>query len=373
MNVLYNDLLYQYKSHQKEFDEKYMQVMNSGWYILGNELEKFETEFAEYCGVEYAIGVGNGLEALHIALKSCDINPGDEVIVPANTYIATWLAISFCGAIPVPVEADNNTYNINDNLIAEKISPITKAILPVHLYGRCANMKQIQDIANDYNLKIIEDCAQSHGARSKTGNFTGSFGDAGCFSFYPTKNLGAFGDAGLITTNCKDIANKVKRLRNYGSEKKYFNSEIGFNSRLDELQASFLRVKLKYLDEFNKVRENQANRYINGIGSNSHIITPKKSEYNYENVWHIFPIRCKNRECIQSYLQKYGIETMIHYPIPPHLSEAYFHLNHNFGSFPITEAISKEILSLPIGPHVSDDMIDEVVMRLLEADENNGN
>lgn len=333
-------------------------VYDSNWYILGKEVEKFEEEFATYCGTKYCIGVGNGLEALHLILRGYGIGEGDEVIVPSNTYIATALAVSYAGATPVFVEPDNKTYNIDPTLIESAITDKTKAIMAVHLYGQPCDMDSINEIARKHNLKVIEDNAQSQGATYK-GKKTGSLGDAAGISFYPGKNLGALGDAGAITTNDEDLANKIRTLRNYGSNKKYFNEYKGFNSRLDEMQAAVLRVKLRYLDEWNAYRKEVASNYLNKI-NNKNIILPYVHK-DINPVWHQFIIRTNNREDLQKYLEEQGISTMIHYPVPIHKQEAYKEYSDMIGKLPIAESIADEILSLPIYPEMSKFDIDKVI------------
>ncbi|MBA7497329.1 dTDP-3-amino-3,6-dideoxy-alpha-D-galactopyranose transaminase [subsurface metagenome] len=329
----------------KELKEATNRVIDNNWYILGKEVEEFESEFANYLGVKYCIGVGNGLEALHIILRAYDIVEGDEIIIPSNTYIATALAISYAGATPIMVEPDERTYNINPDLIEEKITEKTKAIMPVHLYGQACDMDHINEVAKKYNLKVIEDSAQAHGATYK-GRKCGTLGDASGFSFYPTKNLGALGDAGAVTTNDKELAEKVRALRNYGSEKHYYNRYMGFNSRLDEMQAAILRVKLRHLEKFNEERKKIAQRYLNGL-QNTNLILPYVPEWA-EPVWHQFVIRSKKRDELQKYLKSKGIGTLIHYPLPIHLQEAYNHLGYKKGDFPIAEKMANEVLSLPM-------------------------
>jgi dTDP-4-amino-4,6-dideoxygalactose transaminase len=360
MNVLFLDLKATYLELQPELDAAYQRVMDSGWYLLGQELEAFEEEFAAYCEAKYCVGVGNGLEALHLILRALEIGPGDEVIVPANTYIATWLAVSYAGATPVPVEPDEKTYNIDPSLIEVAITERTKAILPVHLYGQPADMDKINSLAKSYGLKVIEDAAQAHGARYKERR-VGSLGDASGFSFYPGKNLGAFGDGGAVVTNDPDIADKVRLLRNYGSRVKYHNEVQGFNSRLDELQAAFLRVKLKKLDQWNARRQIVANSYLENLAQVPSLTLPYVPHWA-NPVWHLFVIRSLNRDNLMKHLQSNGIQTLIHYPIPPHLSEAY--VNHPTDSrrhiLPLTEKLAEEVLSLPISPHMTFKEIDTV-------------
>jgi len=342
--IKFNDLLAENKLIEKEIKEAINNVVDSGWYILGNEVKKFEEEFADYCNASYCVGVGNGLEALHLILRAYDIGEGDEVIIPANTYIATALAVSYAGAKPVLVEPDERTYNINLDLIEEKINSNTKAILPVHLYGQPADMDPINEIAKKHDLKVIEDAAQAHGALYKDRK-TGSLGDAAGFSFYPTKNLGALGDAGAVTTNDKELADKIKVLRNYGSQKKYYNKYKGFNSRLDEMQAAVLRVKLKYLDEWNNDRRKMANIYLDNI-NNENLTLPYVPDWA-KPVWHLFVVKSEERDEFQNYLLENNIKTKIHYPVPLHLQEAYNNLGYNKGDFSISEQLANKILSLP--------------------------
>lgn len=340
-------------------------VYDSNWYILGKEVEAFEEEFAAYCGTKYCIGVGNGLEALHLILRGYGIGEGDEVIVPSNTYIATALAVNYAGATPVFVEPDNRTYNIDPNLIEASITEKTKAIMAVHLYGQPCDMDPINEIAKKYNLKVIEDNAQSQGAIYK-GRKTGNLGDAAGISFYPGKNLGALGDAGAITTNDKELADKIRILRNYGSNKKYYNEYKGYNSRLDEMQAAILRVKLRYLDEWNNYRREVANTYLNKI-NNKNIVLPYVLE-DTNPVWHQFIIRTNNREELQNYLEEQEISTMIHYPVPIHKQEAYKEYSSMIGKLPIAESIAEEILSLPIYPEMSKIDIEKVIEKIENYD-----
>lgn len=344
MEVLCNRLDRCFELYKEEFENKALSILESGCYVLGKELENFEKEFSEYLKVKYCIGVASGLDALIMAFRLLGIGKGDEVIVQANTYIASIMGISINGATPVFVEPDIY-YNIDIEKIEKKITKKTKAVLVVHLYGQASDMGAITEIARRYNLKIIEDCAQSHGSVCN-GKITGTIGDIGCFSFYPTKNLGAFGDGGAIVTNNKKIAENACILRNYGSDMKYHNKIIGMNSRLDELQAGLLRVKLKHLDELNEERRRICNRYLTGI-VNPEIILPMTRE-GAGHVWHQFVIRIKNRNEFMEYLQKSGITAIIHYPVPPHLSEAYKYLGYKTGDFPITELYSNMVLSLPL-------------------------
>jgi len=353
MKIPFLDLKASYLELKSELDEAYHRVMESGWYILGQEAEAFECEFADYCGVKYCIGVGNGLEALHLILRAMDIGPGDEVIVPSNTYIATWLAVTYAGSIPVPVEPDIRTYNIDPNRIVDAITPRTKAILPVHLYGQTADMDPIVEIARRFELKIIEDAAQAHGAKYKSRS-AGNLGDAAGFSFYPGKNLGAFGDGGAVTTGDAALAERVRSLRNYGSHKKYFNEIKGFNSRLDELQAAFLRVKLRKLDEWNRRRQKIAESYCGELAGVFDLTLPYVPDWAMP-VWHLFVIRTAKREELQQYLTAQGIQTMIHYPVPPHKQVAYCETAST--DLPISEKIHREVLSLPMGPAMQKDEV----------------
>lgn len=355
------DLKAGYLELKMELDEAYHRVMNSGWYLLGKELEAFETEFAEYVGVQYCVGVGNGLEALELLLCAYNIGPGDEVIVPSNTYIATWLAVSYVGATPIPVEPVLTTYNIDPSLIEAKITKKTKGIIPVHLYGQPCEMDAISAIAKKYNLVVIEDAAQAQGALYK-GRKTGSLGNAAGFSFYPGKNLGAFGDAGAITTKDKKIADKVRMLRNYGSDKKYYNDIKGVNSRLDDLQAAFLRIKLKKLDEWNSRRKMVAQSYLDCLKKVSEITLPQYIK-DVDPAWHLFVIRHSNRDLLQKKLKDVGVETLIHYPIPPHKQNAYIEMN--LVTCPLAEKIHREVLSLPIGPHILE--ISEMISKIRDA------
>ena len=357
-NIPFLNLKAPYQELQAELDEAYQRVMTSGWYILGQEGEAFEQEFAAYCGAKHCIGVGNGLEALHLILRAYGIGAGDEVIVPANTYIATWLAVSYAGAQPVPVEPEERTYNLDPALIETAITPKTKAILVVHLYGQPADMDAIQALGRKYGLKVIEDAAQAHGAVYQ-GKRAGSLADAAGWSFYPGKNLGALGDAGAITTDDDDLADNLRMLRNYGSKVKYHNLAKGFNSRLDEFQASFLRVKLKYLDEWNARRAHLASLHCELL-ANTGLVLPVVPA-DRKAVWHLFVVRTPEREALQEYLQANGIGTLIHYPVPPHLQPAYQELGLLEGSFPITERIHNEVLSLPMGPHLSTMELERVV------------
>lgn len=344
-----------------ELKEACARVIESGWYIMGKELQAFESAFANYCGTKHAIGVANGLDALILVLRAWKelgkLNEGDEVIVQANTYIASILAITENKLVPVLVEPDSETYNLSAEAIQKAITPKTKAILPVHLYGQLSPMKEIMEIAAANNLLVLEDCAQSHGAQQDNKK-AGNWGDAAAFSFYPGKNLGALGDAGAITTNNDELADVLKALRNYGSHVKYQNKYKGVNSRLDEIQAAILNVKLKYLDEENNVRRDIAEQYISKI-KNEHIQLPTAVAGDLIHVWHLFVIRSTERDDLQNYLSGKGIQTLIHYPLAPHHQCAYKEYNHL--SLPLTETIHKEVLSLPMDPTMSQQDIDSVI------------
>jgi len=349
-----------YLELKEEFDAAYHRVMDSGWYLLGPELEAFEAEYAAYCETKYCVGVANGLDALHLIVRAMGIGSGDEVIVPSNTFIATWLAVSYAGAITVPVEPDPVTYNLDPARVEQAITDRTKAIMPVHLYGQPADMDSINSIAQKHGLKVIEDSAQAQGARYK-GRRTGSLGDAAGHSFYPGKNLGAFADGGAVTTNDPDLADRLRMLRNYGSKQKYHYEVQGITSRLDELQAAVLRVKLRHLDEWNARRSKLAELYLNRLqdlstqqlNSQGYPLLPAVPKWATP-VWHLFVIRHPQRDSLQKHLSDNGIQTLIHYPVPPHLSEAYLSdLKKQNSEFKIAEALASEVLSLPIGPHVT--------------------
>jgi len=371
--IPFYDIGESYRELKLEIDSAVARVLNSGWYILGREISSFEKDFAEYIGTKYCVGTSNGLDALFLVLKAWDIGEGDEVIVPSNTYIATWLAVSYARAKPIPVEPDIRTFNINPALIEEKITQRTKAIIPVHLYGMPADMDPIMDLAEKYNLKVLEDSAQAHGAMY--GNKKcGSLGTASAFSFYPGKNLGAFGDGGAITTNDADLAERVRCLANYGSKIKYCNEYQGYNCRLDEIQAAILRVKLPYLDEWNRRRHLVAEEYykINNSKINLPYQGLQKENTNEDKIkfvqpysgiesipcWHQHVVMCENRNKLQEHLTLSGVETMIHYPVPPHKQKAYLQMN-NF-SFPIAEQIAESCLSLPINPFLSVEQLSQI-------------
>ena len=350
----------QYKIELKEAANR---VIDSGWYLMGKELESFETNYADFCGVKHALGVANGLDALRLIFKAYVemgiMQKGDEVIVPANTYVASVLAITDNDLIPVFVEPNEQTYNLDSSLIEQAITPKTKAILTVHLYGQNSINGQMLNICKKYNLKLIEDGAQSHGALWN-GKVSGGIGDAAGHSFYPGKNLGALGDAGAVTTNDKELANVISALRNYGSRERYKNKYQGLNSRLDEIQAAFLNVKLKYIEKDIELRRRVANYYLENI-KNPAIILPKLIN-NEGHVWHLFVIKTSEREKLQSYLSDHGIQTLIHYPIPPHKQKAYEEFNHL--NFPITENIHEEILSLPLSSVINDSELNDIILKI---------
>lgn len=352
MQVPFLDLGRLHQSIREPLDEAYRRVMDSGWFIMGPELEAFESEFAAYSEVKHCIGVGNGLEALHLLLLAYGIGPGDEVIVPSNTFIATWLAVSQCGATPVPVEPDVKTHNIDPALVVAAITPRTRAIMPVHLYGQPADMDPINEIAVKYGLIVIEDAAQAQGARYK-GRRAGSLGHAAGTSFYPGKNLGALGDGGAVVTNDDTIAEKVRQLRNYGSKIKYQHELAGYNSRLDEMQAAFLRVKLAMLDDSNARRVEIATQYSKLL-ADSEIELPLVPEYA-SPVWHLYVIRSKQRDELKAQLELLGVSTVIHYPTPPHRQSCYQVFQHK--PLHLADLLAKEVLSLPISPSMTEDQI----------------
>jgi len=342
------DLKREYQEIKDEINEAIQRVLESGWFILGEELRQFEREFASYIGVKHAIGVNSGSDALYLAVKALNIGSGDEVITVSHTFISTVDAITRNGAKPIFVDIDPETYTIDVNQIEKAITKKTKAIIPVHLYGHPADMDPIMEIAEKYGLYVIEDASQAHGAEYK-GRKVGSIGHVACFSFYPTKNLGAYGDAGIIVTNDEELAEKFRMLRNYGSPKKYYHDFIGVNSRLDEIQAVILRVKLRHLDEWNERRRKIAKLY-NELLEDSDVIIPIPVEREYaKHVYHLYVIRYKNRDKLQQYLLENGIKTQIHYPVPVHLQKAYLNLGIKT-KLPVTERISREILSLPMYP-----------------------
>lgn len=359
------DLQAAYSELADELDDAYRRVMRSGRYILGDEVLAFEDEWAAYCGVRHCIGVGNGLDALHLVLRAMGIGPGDEVIVPSNTYIATWLAVSSTGASPVPVEPQMPLYTLDPARIEAAVTPQTKAIIPVHLYGLPADMDPILELARRHGLKVVEDAAQAHGAMYK-GRRCGSLGDAAGFSFYPGKNLGAMGDAGAVTTDDDELADCVRMLRNYGSRRKYVNELRGFNSRLDPLQAAFLRVKLGYLDEWNVRRSNRAHAYMEVLTAAQGVALPVVPAWA-EPVWHLFVVRHSRRGEIKKALDSAGVGTLIHYPVPPHRSGAYSDLAPGLRSLPVADELAGSLLSLPIGPHLSVSQQEVVLDRVITA------
>jgi dTDP-4-amino-4,6-dideoxygalactose transaminase len=352
-----------YKELQPEIDSAVLASLRKGRYILGPEVEAFEKDFAATCNAAHCIGVANGLDALHLALRAMEVGAGDEVIVPANTYIATWLAVSQCGATPVPVEPLDTSYNIDSDRIEAAITPRTKVILPVHLYGQPADLSPILAIAHGHGLKVLEDAAQAHGARYN-GRSIGGHGDAVAWSFYPGKNLGAFGDGGAVTTNDPVLADRIRVLRNYGSRVKYINEVQGFNSRLDPIQAAVLGIKLKHLDDWNIRRKALAVRYNQALAG-SQFVLPEVAAWA-DPVWHLYVIRTRQRDAVQAWLTDRGIGTLVHYPVPPHLQQAYVGLGYRRGDFPIAEKMADEVLSLPIGPHLTIEQQDQVIAALLD-------
>jgi dTDP-4-amino-4,6-dideoxygalactose transaminase len=351
MKVPFLDLNAAYLELAPEINAAAARTLASGWYILAGEVEAFEQDFASYCGAKHCIGVGNGLDALVLALRALEVGTGDEVIVPSNTFIATWLAVSQCGAVPIAVEPHPDTFTMDPARIEEKVTPRTKAIIPVHLYGQPAHLDPILDIARKYNLRVIEDAAQAHGARYK-GRRLGAHGNAVCWSFYPGKNLGAMGDAGAITTDDGGLADELRMLRNYGSRERYVHLIKGVNSRLDPVQAAVLRVKLTRLDDWNSRRALYAAAYLEAF-RDSVFALPHVPEWA-DPVWHLFVVRCLQRDALQVALTARGIGTLIHYPIPPHRQVAYADQGYGKNSLPIAEAMAGEVLSLPIGPHLGD-------------------
>jgi len=364
MTVPFLDLGAAYVELRTEIDAAVHRVLSSGWYVLGAEVASFERAFADYVGTRHCVAVGSGLDALHLALRAGGVGPGDEVLVPANTFIATWLAVTYAGAVPVPVEPDERTYNIDPARVEAALTPRTKAVIPVHLYGQPADMDPILEVARSRGLFVLEDAAQAHGARYK-GRRVGSLGDAAGFSFYPVKNLGALGDGGAVTTDDDALADRIRLLRNYGSRVKYVHEARGFNTRLDEVQAAILRVKLARLDEWNSRRRRIAARYLSELGGRG-LVLPSVPSWA-EPVWHLFVVRSPVRDALQRRLRDLGVETLIHYPTPPHLQEAYRDLGLGQGSLPVSEAIHRSALSLPIGPHLGDAEISEVVAAVRQA------
>jgi len=356
--IAFLDMKSVYAELKPELDAAYHRVMESGWYVLGKEVEAFEAEYAAFCGTKHCIGLGNGLEALELVLRGWDIGPGDEVIVPSNTYIATWLAVTAVGATVVPVEPTPNGPNIDPERLAAAITPRTKAIMPVHLYGEPADMEAIAALARKHGLKVVEDVAQAQGSKVR-GRRAGALGEAGAHSFFPTKNIGAFGDGGAVTTDDDILADRLRALRNYGSKVKYVNIERGFNSRLDEMQAAFLRVKLKHLDRWNEQRRVIAARYDDKLAGIPGLGLPRAPQWA-EPVWHLYVVRTDRRAELIKALEQKGIGTLVHYPIPPHLQQAYADLGQGKGTYPLAERLADTVLSLPMGPHLKLEQVDEI-------------
>lgn len=352
------DLKGPYLELRAEIDEAIARVVSSGWFILGPEVEAFEAEYAAYAGARHCVSVANGLDALHLALRAMDVGPGDEVIVPSNTYVATWLAVSQCGATVVPVEPIEATYNLDPAKVEAAITARTKVILPVHLYGQPADLDPLLELARSRSIKVLEDGAQAHGARYK-GRRIGAHGDAVAWSFYPGKNLGAMGDGGGVTTDDPEIADRIRCLRNYGSKVKYVNEVMGYNSRLDPLQAAVLRVKLRHLDAWNERRAGIAASYLEGLRHTA-LVLPQVPSWA-DPVWHLFVVRHAARDEVARLLGEAGVGTLIHYPIPPHRQQAYAHLNHAHDAFPIATRTAAEVLSLPMGPHMDSQAVASVI------------
>ena len=364
MSVPFLDLGAAYREIQTEIESAVLGSLRSGWYIGGQDVEAFEQEFAAFTETRHCVGVANGLDALRLALVAMGIGAGDEVIVPSNTYIATWLAVSQSGATPIPVEPVESTYNIDPDRIEAAITLRTKAIMPVHLYGQPADLDPILTLARKHGLRVLEDAAQAHGARYK-GTRIGGHGDVVAWSFYPTKNLGALGDAGAVTTNDPEIAERIRVLHNYGSRVKYVNEVKGCNSRLDPIQAAALRVKLRYLDEWNARRTAIAARYSAALAGTG-LVLPKVPEWA-EPVWHLYVVQNADRDRLQKALQEVGIGTLIHYPIPPHLQKAYRDAGYAAGRFPIAESMANRLLSLPMGPQLDDAGVTAAIVALKAA------
>jgi len=362
--VPFLDLKAPYEELRAEIDAAIRRVLDRGWLLLGDEVRAFEEEFARYCDAAHCIGASNGLDALQIVLRAWDIGPGDEVIVPSHTFVATWLAVTYAGATPVPVEVDDRTFNIDVARIEDAITPRTRAIMPVHLYGQPADMAPIMAIAERRGIKVLEDAAQAHGARYR-GKRAGGLGHAAAFSFYPAKNLGAMGDGGAITTNDPELARRVRRLCNYGSDRKYEHVEKGMNARLDEMQAAVLRTKLPFVDAWNERRRRVADHYRRAL-ADADVMLPVVPEWA-EPVWHLFVVRSRERERLQQSLARRGVHTQIHYPTPPHLQGAYAELGLGAGAFPIAEEMAGQVLSLPIGPHMTAEQIEYVSRQFRDA------
>ncbi|PFG62080.1 dTDP-4-amino-4,6-dideoxygalactose transaminase [Thioclava sp. ES.031] len=366
MTIPFLDLSAAYHELKTEIDTAVNRVLESGWYVLGPEVEIFETEWAAFCEADHAVGLGNGLDALVLALRALEVLPGDEVIVPSNTYIATWLAVSAVGATPVPVEPDPATQNIDPGRIAAAITSRTKALLPVHLYGQPADLDPILELARDKEIAVIEDAAQAHGARYK-GRRIGAHGDVVCWSFYPGKNLGGFGDGGAVTTNRADLADRIRMLRNYGSREKYVNEVKGVNSRLDPIQAAVLRAKLPHLDSWTERRREIAAAYGQGL-ADSGLILPQEPNWA-EPVWHLYVVRSPARGALQARLKTAGVGTLIHYPVPPHMQDAYAELGIPAESLPLARQLAGEVLSLPIGPQLRLDEAHKVIQAVFKITE----
>ena len=356
--VRFLDLRAGYEELAHDLDAAVARVMASGWYVLGPEVERFEAGFARYVGARHCVGVGNGLDALRIGLQALGVGPGDEVIVPANTYIATWLAVTAVGARPVPVEPDPETFNIDPGAVEERITGRTRVILPVHLYGRPAPVDEIRAVAERHGLAVLEDAAQAHGS-SLRGVRAGHLGHAAAWSFFPSKNLGALGDGGAVTTDDDAVADRVRLLRNYGSRVKYLNEVPGANSRLDELQAAILSVKLAHLDEWNARRRRIADLYLEGL-ADADLRLPRVTP-GVDSAWHLFVVRSERRDALQAELAEDGIETLIHYPVPPYRQEAYAGFDTGIGGLPVSDRLHQEVLSLPIGPHLGQDDVGRVI------------
>lgn len=364
MKIPFLDLGASYRELQEEIEAEVLRSLRSGWYIGGADVEAFENDFAVFTGAQHCVGVANGLEALLLALRALGVGPGDEVIVPSNTFIATWLAVSECGAAPVPVEPDIATFNIDAAKIEAMITPRTKAIIVVHLYGQPANLDDILEIARKHGLRVLEDAAQAQGARYK-GVPIGGYGDVVAWSFYPGKNLGALGDAGAVTTNDEGFADRIRTLRNYGSRQRYVNEMQGYNSRLDPVQAAVLRIKLRHLSDWNARRTRVAARYSAEL-ADCGLLLPFVPEWA-DPVWHLYCVRHPQRDLFRECLAEAGVETLIHYPIPPHLQGAYAGLGYQKGEFPVAESMADTLISLPIGPAMYEQQVDHVIAAVVEA------
>jgi dTDP-4-amino-4,6-dideoxygalactose transaminase len=363
MKVPFLDLRAAHDELRDGLDAAYRRVVGSGRYILGEEVESFESEFAAYCSARHAVGVANGLDALHLSLRALDIGPGDEVVVPSNTFIASWLAVSLVGATPVPVEPCDDSFNLDASKVEEVLTARTRAIMPVHLYGAPADLDPLLELARGHGLKVVEDAAQAHGARYR-GTRIGAHSDLVAWSFYPGKNLGALGDGGAVTTDDGELANRVALLRNYGSRTKYVHESLGINSRLDPLQAGFLRAKLAQLDEWNGRRARLAERYAARLQDCGLVLPTIRA--GCDPSWHLYVIRSQRRDDLQRHLAARGVETLIHYPVPPHAQAAYADLGFGTAAFPVATRMAREVLSLPMGPHLSLAQVDEVCDAILE-------